>query len=439
MRILIVTLGSRGDVQPYVALGKGLQAAGYAVKIATHRPFEAFVRRHGLDFAPVASDPREELLSQRGQAWVGSGQNPVRFFYRFYKLSVPYIEQMMRDVWAAAQDADAVIAAILGLAGLNAAEARRLPAIFAPVQPVLRTRFSPSVAAPECRKAAFICRRYNLLTHIAWEYAFWLPFHRIINRARRDIMGLPPYSWKPPFAHIARGPVLNGFSPLVVPPPPDWPPHVCTSGYWFLLEADTYTPPADLDAFLADGPPPVYIGFGSMPDPNPEQTANMVLDAVQRAGVRAVLARGWAGLQPHDVPDTVFLVDEVPHDWLFPRMAALVHHCGAGTTAAGLRAGVPTIGVPHFADQPFWARRIQALGVGPRPIPRQHLTTDRLTAALLHVVHNQTMREAAAHLGEQIRAEDGVGRAVAYIREQFGAGRAFWQSAPTLATQGAGV
>jgi UDP:flavonoid glycosyltransferase YjiC (YdhE family) len=212
-----------------------------------------------------------------------------------------------------------------------------------------------------------------------------------MHRARRD-----------------RRPVLCCFSEAVVPRPADWPSYVHTTGYWFVDAAAGWTPPPELAEFLAAGPPPVYVGFGSMVPADPTRTDSVVRAALRRAGVRGIVS-GDPARAPHD--DDILVVNDVPHAWLFPRMAAVVHHGGAGTTAAGLRAGVPTIVCPFFGDQPYWGERVAALGAGPRPLPIKGLTAGRLSAALEQATGSERMRSAATGLGERLSAEDGVGAA----------------------------
>jgi UDP:flavonoid glycosyltransferase YjiC (YdhE family) len=210
---------------------------------------------------------------------------------------------------------------------------------------------------------------------------------------------------------------VYGYSPLVVPKPPDWGEWIHVCGYWFLDAAETYQPPDDLIAFLQSGPPPVYVGFGSMIHRDPARVAEMAVKALAIAQQRGILLTGWAGLNHRNLPDHVFQIDAAPHDWLFPRTAAVVHHGGAGTAAAGLRAGVPSIVVPFFADQHFWGERAHALGVGPKPIPQKQLTAERLAEAIHIAVTDQAMRARAADLGRRLQAEDGVGRAVEVIQD----------------------
>jgi UDP:flavonoid glycosyltransferase YjiC (YdhE family) len=217
-----------------------------------------------------------------------------------------------------------------------------------------------------------------------------------------------------------RDPVIYGYSPSVLPRPRDWPDFVHITGYWFLEQQTSWRPPPELIDFLQAGPPPVAIGFGSMNNRDPERTTEIVLQALERSKQRGILLTGWGGLPQSDLPDRVFKIDFVPHEWLFPRLGAIVHHGGAGTTAAALRSGVPSIGVPFFAIQPFWTEHAYRAGAGPRPIPRQKLTAANLADAIGLAVNDQSIRRRAAHLGELIRREHGVQRAVEIFQRYYG-------------------
>lgn len=207
-----------------------------------------------------------------------------------------------------------------------------------------------------------------------------------------------------------RPPTFYGFSPSVVPPLADWPSSAVVTGYWPLPLDPDWRPPAALAAFLAAGPDPVAIGFGSMTSRDPEALLATARAVLRRSGRRGVLLAGWSGLgiDPTAVSNDVYLADELPHGWLFPRLAAAVHHGAAGTTGASLAAGIPTVVVPFFADQPYWGRRVQAMGVGPPPIPARRLTAERLASAI-RATDEPGMRRRAAELGDRIRSEGGVG------------------------------
>jgi UDP:flavonoid glycosyltransferase YjiC (YdhE family) len=231
------------------------------------------------------------------------------------------------------------------------------------------------------------------------------------NNLRKKHLGLPKRTFEDFHATLAVTPTLTVVSPHVVQRPPDWGENQHLTGYLFDDDSE-WTPPQELSDFLAAGDAPVYIGFGSMPDSKPEATTRLLVDAVKQSGKRAVILTGWARLGADDVPENIHILKYAPHSWLFPQIAAVAHHGGAGTTAAGFRAGVPTIIVPHNADQPYWGRMVKRLGVGTEPIPRKKLTAEKLAAAIREAISNRAIQDKAAELGKQIAAEDGVGEAL---------------------------
>ena len=214
--------------------------------------------------------------------------------------------------------------------------------------------------------------------------------------------------------------MLSAYSPMIIPHPEDWSEDKHITGYFFLDSQADWQPSPELKSFLDAGDPPVYIGFGSMAGRNPEHLAKLALDALAQSGQRGLLNTGWGGLRTDQVPENVFVLEDAPHSWLFPRMAAVVHHGGAGTTAEGVRAGVPAVIVPFVFDQPFWGARVKALGLGPDPIPQKRLTADRLAHAIKIAVSDENIRQRANSYGEVIRAEDGVGNAIEVIKRYFG-------------------
>jgi sterol 3beta-glucosyltransferase len=245
-----------------------------------------------------------------------------------------------------------------------------------------------------------------------------LLFGGVVAQWRKETLKLPPRSLAANELHWADGrpvPVLLAFSRHVLPPPPDWPESVRVTGYWFLNEGQSWHPPPGLLEFLSAGPPPVMVGFGSMAGRNPARTTRIVLDALMQSGQRGLIVTGWGGLGISNPPAGVHAIEFAPYDWLLPRVAAVVHHGGAGTTAAGLHAGKPTVICPFVSDQPFWGKRVTALGVGPPPIPQRKLTAPKLARAIQQAVSDTAMRQRAAELGAQIRAEDGIASAVDFI------------------------
>ncbi len=413
MRIAILTFGSRGDVQPYLALGLGLQHAGHTVRVVTQRDCESLIRDYGLDYGAVTGDIRHMMQSEVGQQMINSPPNPFHFGWNAMKLAQPLLRQMAIDCLTACEDSDFLLCfAFFRPFGISLAEKLNIPYAEAAVVPMHPTRAFPSPSLP-LPKYGF-GGTLNRVTHIIASQAFAQAFRPAVNRVRQEVFHLPPWPvWKAsPSRRQQHNLVLYGFSPSVVPRPPDWDDLIKVTGYWFLDPPTQWKPPADVVDFLQAGPPPVYVGFGSMNTTSPEKVTKLVVSALSSAKQRGILLSGWGGLHQSDLPDTVLMVESIPHSWLFPQMAAIVHHGGAGTTAASLRSGVPSILIPFGIDQHFWAQRIMDLGVGPRPIPRDKLTASGLAQAILAAVGDQAMRSRAAKIGEHIQAEDGIGQAV---------------------------
>jgi len=411
VRITILTIGSRGDVVPYIALALGLRRAGHEVRLATHTPFEPYIRLAGLEFAPLMGDPRALLQSDIGQRWLASGRNGIRFAAGFAKIMRPIIGRICEESAHAAAGAEAVVYARL-VPGAHVTEALGVPGIAAYLQPATPTRAFPSIRAGGRELGPL----RNLLSHVAAEHLMAQPLLGPVNAWRTEV-GLARVPRRRPRPRAA-APVLYGYSPSVLPRPDDWHRRVHVCGYW-TPPAPPWTPPRELTDFLDAGDPPVYVGFGSMTARDPGELAGLVADALRRAGRRGIVQAGWAELSAPDFGDDVLAIGEAPHGWLFPRVAAVVHHGGAGTTGAGLRAGRPSVLVPFFADQPFWGWRVAALGVGPEPLPRGELTAERLAAAIRAATEDGGIRRRAEALGQAISAEDGVAAAVGAVEDHL--------------------
>ena len=417
MRIAIVAPGSRGDVEPYIALGKGLVKAGHVLRLVTHQNFDTLVNSHGLEFWPIGGSVQEIAQSTEMSELIEKG-NWLSIMAQMAKEAQRGALAGAEVGLAACKGMDLVLAGIGGLfLGFSLAEKLGLPFLQAYYIPFTPTRAFPSFLFP--RLPAWLGGSLNRLSFHLTRQTMWQGFRSADRLARQKVLGLPaaPF-WGP--GNTDRGhdyPILYGFSPSVIPPPPDWESHIHVTGYWFLDPADDWNPPPALVEFLQAGPPPVYVGFGSMSNRKPEETADLILQALARTQQRAIILSGWSGMTKTDLPRSVYMLDSIPFSWLFPRVAAVVHHGGAGTTAAGLRAGIPSIVIPFFGDQPFWGQRVAELGVGPKPIPRRKLTVERLAQAIHEAVTDQTMRQRAADLGSRIQAEDGIAEAVAVVKQ----------------------
>lgn len=410
--MLIVTSGSTGDVAPYTGLGARLRDAGHEVTLASHEPFRELVE---LPFVALPGDLRRILPQARGQDGTGSGTGP-RALLRLLRIARPLVAELGDGIVRAVEQTGAeavLLSTVVAPLGYQVAEAAGIPWAGVFLQPVFPTGdFGPVLVGGRS-----LGRTGNRLTGRILESAAH-PLYAGPVRDLRRRLGLPRRGMAAlQRAQQHRWPTFHGFSPSVVPRPTDWPASQEVVGYWWPERPPGWSPPAEVERFLADGPPPVFVGFGSMAPGHGERLAGPVLAAVRAAGVRAVVQAGWSGLRVEDGPD-VLSVGALPHDWLFPRMAAVVHHCGAGTTAAGLRAGVPAVGVPVLADQPFWARRLHELGVAPPPVPLSELTADRLAGALRSVTSEPRHAARAAAVAAQLAGEDGTARIAQWLETQ---------------------
>lgn len=399
MRIALLTIGSQGDVRPFVALAARLQAAGHRVRLGAPRDFEALATAHGVEFRPVMERYDEFLLSARGRSMLAALSRPV-----FGRGSVPWPvpgtrARVLSDCARACSGAQAIICnPIASFAAAALARTGRLPVAIGYSMPALATRRFAHPFFPRWGLGA----AYN-----RWTFA------------RADaLLG----------AAQAAPLMLVAVSPCVVERPEDWPAGAHLTGYWY-TPGHGAAPPAELARFVAAGAPPLYIGFGSMPEEDPARLERMVLQALKQLGVRAVVLRGLSGMFRKCEGRDLIAVDSVDHDWLLPKMAAAVHHGGAGTAAACLKAGVPQVIIPYVLDQPFWGERMRRLGVASACIPRWKLSAAGLARAARAAALDPGIRHRAAALAARIRAEDGAGRAIELLEEQW----RHWRHAPPRA------
>jgi sterol 3beta-glucosyltransferase len=412
--IVIFTIGTQGDVRPCVALGQGLLRAGYPVRMATSTNFAEMVRDAGLEYSPLTADFQAMLESDRSIADHGMNLREMAriFRERYTKWAANWVQEGL-DAAAGAGMLIGVSNSILLAKALS--EALSIPFAIARLQPMTRSRSLPPVMFASSRR-----KTPGVLSLAAYYLIFkmlWGVMRPAINDIVRPQLGLPRYPWYGPyFRDLHAAHVINGFSQHVLPRPADWPDKCQVTGYWF-FDQPHWTPPAALSRFLDAGPKPIYIGFGSMVSSNATAFTETVLDGVKRSGQRAVLATGWGALdgEDGDQDGRIFFLRQAPHDALFPLVSAAVHHGGAGTTAAAVRAGIPSVIVPFFGDQPFWAHCLHRKGVAPLAVDRKSMTADVLASAM-NATQQPAMVQAAAALGRLVRAEDGIGAAVRWLR-----------------------
>ena len=412
MRITMICIGSTGDVRPYIVLGRELKRRGHDVKIAAFDTFEQAVKKEGMRFHAISGDVRDFMATV-----MSKGANGVAFLRQVRNSLVDIIDPFLEDLEAACEDAEALIGTFFGQIFQSLAEVRHIPYIQTHYYPMDRNKTAPIAAAPGQR----VGKAWNNMTYpvgyllISMLEKYYLSdWRKARGMAPRKLKTKPDYELN---GHIV--PVLYAMSPLLMPRPVDWDANIHMTGFWLDDQAAVdYEPEPELQAFLDAGEPPVYIGFGSMVSDDMGETQRIVLEAVRRSGVRAIMAKGWGGTELPDTPN-VYMADFVPHDWLFSKVKAVVHHGGAGTTAAGILAGKPTLVIPFGGDQPFWGNRVRQLGVGPKPIHRERLSVRRLTNALNLLVSTKSYEVAAKELGQRMKNEDGDVLAVDVIEHEL--------------------
>ncbi|MCJ1438511.1 hypothetical protein MMC27_007901 [Xylographa pallens] len=445
MNVVIQVVGSRGDVQPFVSLGKILKETyGHRVRLATHPVFRGFVEENGLEFFSIGGDPAELMAFMVKNPGLMPGRDALRSgdigkrrkgMYEIVKgcwrscfeagdgtgveVSDSNLDcQMNYNSGPAVPDspadqpfvADAIIANPPSFAHIHCAEKMGIPLHLMFTMPWSPTQAFPHPLANIQSSNADVSMT-NFISYALVEMMTWQGLGDVINRFREKSLGLEPVSlmWAPGMASRLRIPYTYCWSPALIPKPKDWGPHISVSGFYFLSLAANYTPADDLKAFLDAGPPPIYIGFGSIVLDDPDGMTRLIFEAVQKTGQRALVSKGWGGFGADTltIPEGVFMLGNVPHDWLFKHVSCVVHHGGAGTTAAGIALGKPTVIVPFFGDQPFWGAMVAKAGAGPSPIPNKVLTASKLAAAIMEALKPLTLQRAQ-ELGERIRSERGA-------------------------------
>jgi len=423
MKITILTYGSRGDVQPFLALAVGLQKAGHTVKLVAPHRFAGFVGAYEIPIVPLVGDP--EIISQRLN---DAGGNPIRMVRAMSDYVFSIADQVARQAFAACEDVDLIIHSFLFTTGGHSL-ARKLgiPDVSVQTFPI----FAPTRAFPPVSMPALPAGLISYFFHWLTTQVFWhggnLGF-RQLQKAKPDTFDLNLHWPFTPDDSRLMTPLVLACSPTVIPRPADWSsPHIHIPGYFFLDMSESYQPPTKLRDYLANDEPPVCVTFGSMIHRDAKRIYQVVLEALKKTKKRAIILSGWSDLQDLSIPENVLVMDAVPHDWLLTRCKVVIHHGGAGTSAAGLRSGIPNLVVSFAADQPFWGARIHAIGAGPISIPVRKLTVDNLIAAIIEA-DGESIRNVAQATGRTIRAEDGVGQTVKFIEEYAAKWRKLYQS-----------
>lgn len=410
MNVTLFAAGSQGDLQPCLRLGKGLQESGFNILLAAPSNFAGVSYEQGVPFQSLRGDVKAIMSGETGREFMGrGGTNPIRSIPPMRKMLGPIAIQMAEDALTACRDADALITlAVFAPFGKTIAEICSIPLLLVEPTPVLPTRNFPAPGFPIQKNLGGMLNRLSGFAMLGVIWQWYRPF---VNEFRKRF-GLPRLSGSDFYRALVSTPLLGAYSLSVIPQPQDWSPNVHITGYWFQDSQTTWKPSSRLINFLEQGEPPVYVGFGSMTGRDPERITKIVLDALEKSGRRGVIATGWGSINTIKTPEDVFVLDSAPHAWLFPRMSAVVHHGGAGTTAEGLRAGKPTVTVPFIVDQLFWGTRVHAMGAGTKPIQAHGLTGRNLAEAIQRAGTDPLIRRRAESIGKRIRSEDGIGNAV---------------------------
>ncbi|KAJ5278347.1 hypothetical protein N7524_004500 [Penicillium chrysogenum] len=417
LSIVIQIVGSRGDVQPFIALGNALQKHGHRVRIATHDVFADFVHESGLEFFPIGGDPAELMAFMVKNPGLIPQMKTLRAGEVQRKQAM--VATMLDGCWRSCIEddpvtnqpfvADAIIANPPSFAHVHCAQALGVPVHLMFTMPWSSTKAFPHPLA-NLNPSSMDPRTANWVSYGVVEWLTWQGLGDVINRWRVSIDLEPvPATEGPSLAETLKIPYTYCWSPALVPKPRDWPGHIDVCGFFF-RDPPSYSPPSELREFLQAGPLPVYIGFGSIVVDDPQKLIDTVVIAVVRAGVRAIISKGWSGLVGSANPN-IYYIGDYPHEWLFQHVAAVVHHGGAGTTACGLLNGRPTAIVPFFGDQPFWGNMVARAGAGPKPIPFASLNFQTLTAAIQFCLTPEAT-EAARKLAIKMQTESGVTAAV---------------------------
>jgi UDP:flavonoid glycosyltransferase YjiC (YdhE family) len=407
MRITILAIGSRGDVQPLIALGGGLKARGFEVRLATHADFEALVRESGLHFHQLPGRAAGFFSGPAGVALRERARRPDELARFVDNYLGTYFDQLLNSCWDAC-DSTAAVLWSWSRCGPTFAEKLRVPVFIAGVNPVMHLPTS-AFANPFVDGDLRAGRR-------SWSRA--IPFARIAQRQVdrfRQKLGLGAQTWREELRAVRRMPHLFGFSAHVLPRPRDWREHVHVTGFWFGGGGSDTRRSPELEAFVDRDAPAVAIGFSSQAGRDAARLSQIIGRALELANCRGVIVSGFGGVKPVGSSDRVLAVDTVPYDWLLPRVSAMVHHGGAGSTAAAIRAGIPSMAVPFGYDQRLWGEQIAAIGVGTAPIAASAVTPESLADAIRRLTTDDAVRTRAREIAEKVRAEDGVATAVGII------------------------
>lgn len=400
--ITIICAGSRGDFQPYVALAQRLKILGEEVRISGFSQFENFVRGYGIDYVPIEVDYEELGVDPKMLKQAGSADNPLKMILTFNKMK-KYGAQIAKQTYDSLEGSELIVYHPGCVIGYFAAQEMNIPSVLATPFPMNKTEEYLSVVTYGKARPTKINKK---ISYKMIQGMLWLASSNTVKQHWKERFGRVPKNFKSPYEKISKDHIaMVSCSNFVFPRPKDWDKNIYQSGYWFVEENKEYKPSKELEAFINNGEKPVYIGFGSVFDSDEkDKIVRIIIDALKKCGKRGIIS----GMGKVDnLPDNIISVDGIPHTWLFEKVSLVCHHGGAGTTAAGFRAGVPSVIIPFSNDQFAWAHRAFDLGVGAKPIYKKDLTADKLAEGINYAL-NKDIIEIAEMLSKNIALEDGA-------------------------------
>ncbi|MEW5819249.1 MAG: glycosyltransferase [Cyanobacteriota bacterium] len=411
-RINFLSFGTTGDVLPFISLATKLKEFGYEVCITAGTNYEKLIKENNIEYAPISVDINELMNSKEIQSLLS--KNPIKKYKSIKEIIIPILKQTFTDSLEASKGSNLIIFHPKVTSAVSIAEKLNIKCLMASPIPI----YAPTREFPFLSVKAKTLGPFNKLSHyfINIMSSFFTSY---INNWRKEALDLPPLGLFDDRL-LLRGkkiPLLFGYSSYVLPRPSDWKENIHVTGYWFVDQQKNWQPPDELESFINNGSPPIYIGFGSMVGKDPERLTSEIVKALNTTKYKCILTTGWGALKNIDVPENVFVTDYVPHDWLMQHVSAVVHHGGAGTTAAGLRYGKPTLICPFMVDQTFWGNVVCKQGLGPEPISQEKITSEKFANALKVLISDNTLKLNAQKTGEKIRNENGTQVAVELINK----------------------
>lgn len=400
--ITIICAGSRGDFQPYVALAQRLKILGEEVRIAGFLQFENFVRGYGIDYVPIEVDYEELGVDPKMLKQAGSADNPLKMILTFNKMK-KYGAQIAKQTYDSLEGSELIVYHPGCVIGYFAAQEMNIPSVLAMPFPMNKTEEYLSVVTYGKARPTRINKK---ISYKMIQGMLWLASSNTVKQHWKERFGRVPKNFKSPYEKISKDHIaMVSCSNFVFPRPKDWNKNIYQSGYWFVEENKEYKPSKELEAFINNGEKPVYIGFGSVFDSDEkDKIVKIIIDALKKCGKSGIIS----GMGKVDnLSNNIIAVDGIPHTWLFEKVSVVCHNGGAGTTAAGFRAGVPSVIIPFSNDQFAWAHRAFDLGVGAKPIYKKDFTADKLAEGINYAL-NKDIIERAEILSKNIALEDGA-------------------------------